>query len=332
MKNVLILFAMIFFITGCDSKRESIGGDNEIIVITAPETEHLMKAALSRVFIDTVYAPQPEPVYTIKYAHPEGFSNLKRQTNLVIGSIGNDLTNPGTKLVKDLLGMDKFSETLSGDQHVFFTRDQFARNQLFVLLSAASVEDLHQELAGKADWIRGTFDQKYDQRQEIFLFGSTTRKKIEKRFMSDYQWSVKIPWGWEIIKEKPDSQFVWIGKEMPYQWLSVHWEDGMTVQNDADAVETLKNYPKLYYGTIQTHNYQFKVEPCEINHWTGWKSTGIWESIEEPKGGPYISYVFYDGVTDRTYLIHMIVHYPQKEKTVFLHQLDLMAKSFMVTD
>lgn len=313
-------------------KRESIGGDNEIIVITAPESEKQIKSVLRQIFTDTVFTPQPEPVYEIKYAHPDGFPDLKNRTNLIIASIGDDLTNPGTKLVRNLLGEDGFQETIFSGKHIYFTQDQFARNQLFVMISANSLSDLEKEIGEKSDWIRQTFNEKYDSRQQQFLFGSTTRKKLEKQFMSDYQWSIKIPWGWELINDKPDSQFVWIGKEMPYQWLSVHWEDGITVENAEEAAEKLYTYPKMFYQTIQTDEYQFTLQEYSINHWNGWKATGIWESVEEAKGGPFISYVFYDGVTDRTYLIHMIVHYPQKEKSVFLHQLDLIAKSFNVAD
>ncbi len=334
MKNTLYFFTTILLLTfaGCDTKRESIGGDDEIIVIVSPETEETMRNILSQIFTDTVYTPKPEPIYTLKFAHPDGFADLKRQSNLVIGSIGNNLLNPGTKLLNSLLGDEKFSETISNGQHIFFTRDQFAQNQLLLIVSAESIDDLQSELKGKADWIRETFDDKYDSRQSKYLFNNARQKKLEKQLLNHYQWSVNIPWGWELIKENPDSQFVWLGKEMPYQWISVHWEDGIVTEDKSSATEKLQEYPEKYYHSIRTNDYKFSVSEFDFNHWAGWKATGIWESVDEAKGGPFISYLFYDGVTDRTYFIHMIVYYPQKEKTVFLHQLDLIAKSFQVEE
>ncbi len=332
MKNLVLFMLAILLVGGCDTKRESIGGDNEIVVITAPESKQMIGSVLRAIFTDTVFTPQPEPVYELKFANPEGFTKLQRQTNLVIGSIGDDLTNPGTKLVHQLLGEEKFTETLAGDQHIIFTRDQFAGNQLFMIISAASLIDFEKEITAKSKWIRKTFDEKYESRQKKYLFGSTRQKKIEKRFLSDYGWTINIPWGWVIIKEIPDSNFVWLGREMPYQWLSVQWEDGLTTHDSLTAAEKLWQYPESFYKSIRFNSYKYSMMETSFNHWSGWKAVGIWESIEDALGGPFVSYLFYDGITDRTYKINMIVHYPQKEKTVYLRQLELIAKSFRVIE
>ncbi len=57
---------------------------------------------------------------------------------------------------------------------------------------------------------------------------------------------------------------------------------------------------------------------------------GIWESIEEARGGPFINYTWYDGVTDRTYNLNMLVFILFKNKASYIRQLDIIAHSFNV--
>ncbi len=117
---------------------------------------------------------------------------------------------------------------------------------------------------------------------------------------------------------------------MPYQWFSIHWEDGFIVEDSTAAVEYSYRFPQEYYKNIRYNDYKYQMEQVVFNNWTAWKSFGIWESIEEARGGPFINYTWYDGVSDRTYNLNMLVFIPSKNKATFMRQLDLIAHSFIV--
>jgi len=319
-----------FGAAGCDMKREAIGADDEIIILASHENHQAIRSALGQIFSDTIYTPQPEPVYRIKFAEPDGFKKLERQTNLIIGNIGTDRTDPGTRLVEQLLGPERFRETIEGDQQIIFTRDQFAKNQLFMILSAPSESKLKQAVRGKEDWIRAQFDNKFIKRQGKFLFGRARNKKLEKRFAREYGWEMKIPWGWVVIHDSSEVNFVWIGREMPYQWISVHWEPGAVVNDSLEVAKYLWEFPEKFYGNIRYNKYHYKIELTEFNRWPAWRAQGIWESIEEAQGGPFISYLFYDGQSDRTYHLNMLIHHPGKDKSLYLRQLDMIAHTFTI--
>ena len=106
---IKILFILLFLsLYSCDYKRDAIGGNDDIVVLAAKEDRQRVEELLSIVFNDTLKTPSPETFYNIKFAEPESFNALKTQTNLVIASIGDYDLNPGTKLVKGLLGNKKY--------------------------------------------------------------------------------------------------------------------------------------------------------------------------------------------------------------------------------
>lgn len=330
MKQYIYFIVLAILVISCSTKREAIGAADEIIVIVSKEDRSSINNALAQIFTDTLFTPQPEPVYKLKYADPVGFNELKRQTNVIIGSIGTDELNSGTKLVKSLLGKELFDETINGNQQIIFSEDQFGRDQLFMIISGKSSNDIDNALLEKSEWIKLYFDEIFIKKQKKYLFGKDRLKKITKEFEQKYGWELQIPWGWEVIKELPDSNFVWLGREMPYQWFSIHWQKGFLFEEENEAAHYAYQFPLNYYKSIQLNDYQFKIELVKFNKWSAWRSQGIWESLDGARGGPFINYTWYDDASDRTYNLNMLVFIPSKNKAMFIRQLDIIAHSFGV--
>ena len=328
MKHYFHFIVIALLVISCSTKREAIGAADEIIVIVSKEDRSSINNALTQIFSDTLFTPQPEPIYKLNYADPIGFNELKRQSNLIIGSVGTDELNSGTKLVKSLLGEELFNETINGNQQIIFSEDQYGRGQLFMIISGKTIGDINSALLEKSEWIKSYFDKIFIEKQKKYLFGNDRLKKLSKEFKQKYGWGIQIPWGWEVIKELPDSNFVWLGRELPYQWFSIHWEDGLIVKDSTMAVEYSDRFPKEYYKNIRYNNYKYQMEQVIFLNWTAWKSVGIWESIDEARGGPFINYTWYDGVTNRTYNLNMLVFIPNKNKATFMRKLDIIAHSF----
>lgn len=328
MKKAFLFIITIFIIISCGTKRETIGAADEIMIVVSEEHLSSINDALAEIFTDTMYTPQPEPIYKFINAYPEGFNELKRQSNLVIGSIGNDLNITGTKLVKSLIGDETFSNTINGENQIIFSEDQFGRGQLFMIISGPSIESIKNELEDKSEFIKSYFDKVFIKKQSKFLLGNDRLKQLTERFKQDYDWELQIPWGWEVIKDLPDSNFVWLGRELPYQWFSVHWEEGFLFEKKEEAAIYAKQFPLNYYKTIQFNDYRFETELVLFNNWSTWKTSGIWESLDDAAGGPFLNYTWYDENTNRTYNLNMLVFIPGKDKATFIRQLDIMAHTF----
>ena len=106
LKFYTIIIPLFFY--SCDVKRNSIGADNELMILVSDKNRETAVLFFQQTLNDTIFTPQPEPVYKIKFAKPVNFSKLKRQSNLIIVSLGDDTRNSGTKLTRNLLGKKKF--------------------------------------------------------------------------------------------------------------------------------------------------------------------------------------------------------------------------------
>ena len=323
-----ILFLLIIFISACDNKREALGADNEIRVICSNIDKKVLKKYLSLIFNDTLYTPEAEPYYHLKFSEPDKFNQLKAQSMVIVGSIKQD-DNSGLKLMNQLLPDSQFKSTLQGDP-VILGKDVYAKKQLFMIVNASSEDHLMSSLEQKRNQFRKHFNDQFIARQGRFLFGDDRNTLLEDSLKSEYGWTLKIPWGWDRIKNLPDSNFVWLGREMPFQWIGIGWIEGNILSSELSAGDFIWNWPKDNYKTIQINNYKFKLDKTNHGDTFAYRAQGIWEtvSLKESKGGPFRSYLFYDSVNDLTYHLNFLIHHPGDDKSIFMRQMDMIIKTF----
>ena len=323
-----IPFLLIIFISACDNKREALGADNEIRVICSNIDKKVLKEYLSLIFNDTLYTPEAEPYYHLKFSEPDKFNQLKAQSMVIVGSIKQD-DNSGLKLMNQLLPDSQFKSTLQGDP-VILGKDVYAKKQLFMMINARSEDHLMSSLEQKRNQFRKHFNDQFIERQGRFLFGDDRNTLLEDSLKSEYGWTLKIPWGWDRIKNLPDSNFVWLGREMPFQWIGIGWIEGNILSSELSAGDFIWNWPKDNYKTIQINNYKFKLDKTNHGDTFAYRAQGIWEtvSLKESKGGPFRSYLFYDSVNDLTYHLNFLIHHPGDDKSIFMRQMDMIIKTF----
>ena len=325
------MFVIYIFLVnwGCEGKRDAIGSDNEIRVICSDIDKENIKRFLKKVFDDTLYTPEPEPLYTIKFSSPQTYSKLKKQTNLIIAAIDRDRSNSGLDLINKLLTDEQASSMVRGDP-IVLAKDVHAYNQLFMVINAASLEDLMKFVDEKRNYIRKNFNNQFIERQSRYLFNENNFNNLEDSLKNEFGWSLDLPWGWSLIKKNTDSNFVWLGKEMPYQWIGIGWEQGNIVDNELSFGNFLWEWPIKNYKTVRFNDYKLKYTKADYNYTTAWRATGIWETIDlkESKGGPFRSYVFYDNKKDLTYHINYLIFYPGNSKSIFFRQGDMILKTF----
>ena len=323
-----ILIFLFIFISACDNKREALGADNEIRVICSNIDKNVLKEYLSLIFNDTLYTPEAEPYYRLKFSEPDKFNQLKAQSMVIVGSIKQD-DNSGLNLMNQLLPDSQFKSTLQGDP-IILGKDVYAKKQLFMIINASSEDHLMSSLEQKRNQFRKHFNDQFIERQGRFLFGDDRNKRLEDSLKSEYGWTLKIPWGWDRIKNLPDSNFVWLGREMPFQWIGIGWIEGNILSSELSAGDFIWNWPKDNYKTIQINNYKFELDKINHGDTFAYRAQGIWEtvSLKESKGGPFRSYLFYDSLNDLTYHLNFLIHHPGDDKSIFMRQMDMIIKTF----
>ncbi|MBC8322718.1 MAG: DUF4837 family protein [Candidatus Marinimicrobia bacterium] len=332
MKRILYLIgaALLLLMINC-GKPLSKGADDELIVLAAKEDKAAARKILTRIFSDTLYTPAPEPYYKAKFVKPSDLENVRHHPNLIAISINDDLTNPGTRLVKSILPEESYTNSKNNNPFIL-TKEPYAALQTMLVINGNSLESIVSAVEIQGRQIYEKFEQQFVKRQSRFLFKRARKEELEHTVFNKHGFGLQIPWGFTVVQDSTETSIFWIGREEPFRWLVFHWEDGMVIQNMSDAEQFSREIPQRIFGHIQYTDYKFKISPTLFNDWSGWRITGLWESLEESQGGPFIAYTFYDGITDRTYYIHALIFNPGDDKYLLLRQLDIIAHTFYVEE
>ena len=326
--RLVIITSICYFIISCGSKKKSLGMDDEIRVVCSKIDEPLLRNYLSTIFSDTLYAPQPEPLFKIIFSRPEHYQDLKKYAQIIVAAVNRNNSNSGYRLLQNLLPDEQLNNSLD-DNPMLLTRDLYAKDQVYVILNASNEEHLFYEIDKNQQLLKMHYDDQFKIRGNKFIF-EDNQIEIEKKLSQNYKWSIKVPWGWEVLRNDTKTNFFWMGSEYPYKWISVKWDDGNYIEDQLLVGKQVWNYPIDYYKSIRFNDYGFKLDRIYFNDFKGWQCSGVWESSDslEAKGGPFFSYIFYDEKTNRTFHINTLVHNPGKSKALYIRQMRLIAKSF----
>ena len=326
--NSLFLFLLCLLIFGCAGKKDSLGTDDEIRVICSKIDEPVIKDYLASVFDDTIYTPAPEPLFKLIFSRPERYEDLKEYAQVIIAAVNRNSTNPGYRLLKKLLPEGQLNNS-EDDNPVLLTRDLHAKDQVYAVINASNKEHLFNYLDKNKGLLRKHYDEQFKLRGSRFLFNDN-QTQIEEKINEDYGWFLKIPWGWEVLRNEDKMNFFWMGSEYPYRWMSIKWDSGNNINDELSLGKQIWNFPINHYKSIRFNENRFKLDRIYFNDYKGWQCSGIWESMDslDAKGGPFYSYIFYDHHSDRTFHINTLVHNPGKSKAVYIRQMELIAKSF----
>ena len=330
-KKIKLTFLFFITIFSCSTKRDALGADNEIRVICSDVDKEVVNKYLNQIFNDTLFCPEPEPFYHFKFSQPETYDNLKNQSKIIIAAINRDIGNPGVQLLKKILPEKQYFNTLKNDP-VILSKNVFSNKQLFMIINANSDTSLFKNLEDKRNSFRRIFNEHFNLRQKKYLVHENRNIKLEDTLKTDFGWNMHIPWGWIKIKGNKDSNFVWLGKEMPFQWIGISYIDGDIVSemNSLDVGQYIWDWPENFYKNIRFNNYKFILDEMPFNGSIAWRAKGVWETTNkiDAKGGPFCSYLFYDKISNKTYYMNYLIHHPGNNKSIYMRKLDLMIKTF----
>jgi len=331
-RTIIILF-ISFFISACEAwKPRAVGGDDDLMVVAALENRDNLRTIISAIFDDTLFTPQPEPAYKIKFIDPVDFNEIKNHANVIIAAIGLEQNNTGVKLIKKILSKTQYESGSKGQNHLIFAKDVYSIEQNYLIINGPDVKQIMSSVTEQGPWLKKQFDNLLLKRQNKYLFSAARNHELEKSIMSRYGWQIKIPWGYEVIRDSSESGLFWIGRELPYRWLAIHWEQGLIFSDSLSVRNYAFNFPVEYLEGINYTDYKFQIIPGEFEQWAAWEIQGLWEHKEEAQGGPFKSYLFYDKDTDRSYYIHCMIFYPDKNKYLLLRQVEMVARTFRIKD
>ena len=328
--RTIVVVTAVLIAGSCSYKPPSTGLENEIVVIASFEDRRFVEPLIDSVFGRVVYTPEAERFFDVVYVDPERFEEYKVRTNVVIAALFSVMDTTADVLVRKILPDNQVDMIRQGEQNIFAKRDFLARDQVFAVLAANSDKELAEAVRVKGRWLFDQFDSGFLERQAEHIYKRMEQKELADDLWQKYGWQMRIQHDYVIIKEQPERNFIWFGRSFPYRWLSVQWVDHPITKevDDQMAIDLIHDYPSTYYKRVNFTRYYEQIGETTFNGRRAWRAEGLWEHKKDVKGGPYVSYIFYDEKTDRIYHINYLIYHPSGRKMLSLRQMDIMSRTF----
>ncbi len=326
-KTQTILLALI--LAGCFGKPESQGDGANIYVIADSTDWAVLEPTLKEVFQKVIITPQPEYLFELIWVSPDNFGEHARKKNLVLAGA---LQSPGGVIAKVGLSSEVKERVAEGSAFVFPKPDQWAENQLLVVLVSNTLEELQEKLLDNRDYLYNLFKKKLDDETLTEMYSKLEQVEMEKELLEKFGWMVRIQHDYIINIERLQERFVMLRRSLPgrERWLFVHWiDDGdSAIITPEWAIQTRNRLTtKFYEGDVINQQYT-KTDTVDFLGRRALLLEGLWENEQKVLGGPFRSYSFYDAPSGRVYMIDVAVLFPGGKKEPFLRQLDVMAHTF----
>lgn len=305
------------------AKRASSGATLELLIVTENKDhwEGTLGDTIRNYFgADQLTLPQPEPLFTLANLEASTFGKMfQPHHNILILSVDNTFEKPLIETRQDL----------------------WAAPQRVIKVTAPTYESLIASVdSNKAAFRRVFLETEYertDKNHKTLLENKAIQPLVER-----FKLYMNIPVGYDLAKET--SNFVWIRKETmkDSQGIFVYLESYTdTSQFTNDSIILRRNYYTMTYvpgsrdGSFMTTSMAH-VTPVfkriNLNGKFAVETRGIWETVGDFMGGPFVSYTMADEKHNRLVTVEGYVYAPNAPKSLLLHQVDAICRTVAFAD
>jgi hypothetical protein len=329
LKTIPMALAALFLIIGCLRKPTSVGGETDIYVIADSSDWRILEPTLKEVFEREIQTPQTEKVFELLWAPPQKLNEVATKKNLIL----TGALEPGGEVIPKIGLSDEVKQrVVEGTAFVFPKRDQWANEQLMVVLVSNTLEQLREKILENRKFLYELFEKKLRDDTVAAMFREHEQLELEKELLDKYGWTLRIQHDYVINVERPQDRFLMLRRSLPgrERWLFVHWIDkgDSSMLSEKWAMNTRDRLTMKFYQNDKINEQYTHSREVDFLNRKAILLEGLWENDEKVIGGPFRSYSFYDARSRRIYMIDLAVFYPGGEKEPFLRQLDIMAQTF----
>ncbi|MFC1628095.1 DUF4837 family protein [Gemmatimonadota bacterium] len=350
-------------VMGCERPLDSAFGDRKQIVIFADEANwNLFGDQLKGIFEREVKTPRSELIFNVRHETLDKWKFFSRYYHLLLcGAINED--TPTALRIRELLS-DEVEQRILQEQRgrAIVTRDPYATGQVLMIITADTVDRLQEYLQSAREHIFGLMDEHLDELISTLIYREDEQYAIEDSLLTDYNFTLRVPWGFRMNTDFADENFVRMIKYALERWFYAYWipdeeidEQGAAwvraleglggqidrnEEIDLNVIDSLGQQAmgfrdqicRLYYDGDRVTRDQTAATLVEFQGRWAMRLYGLWGNTEKLAGGPFVSYCFYDQDTRRLWWLDGAVFAPNQPKETQLRQMDVMLNTFVTGD
>jgi hypothetical protein len=319
----------------------SKGNTGEIVVVMdSSRWRGVMGDSLRSVFSAEVPGlVSGEPYFKLIYIHPDKLNNfIKTHKNLLFVTSLEDNSSSGQR--QRSFFSDQTIEAINQDSSFFMfaKQNEFAKGQEVLHIFGKTDRHIINNLHKNKEKLRQHFNKIELARINKNIFKTENTALIDQ-IKKEHNFYMRLPEGFALAKS--DSNFVWA--TFPGKELNMHIFVAYKPYNSTDAFDPEKiiawrdtiGYRNMYNQKIKdsymaTQDYVAPVfRKVSFNEKYGVETRGLWKLQNNSRGGPFLSYIFVDDVTNRLYYIEgFVLGLGVEKKREFMRQLEAILWTF----
>ncbi|RKZ35148.1 hypothetical protein DRQ33_00385 [bacterium] len=336
MRKLLPIFITFLFICGCsDFKPEAIGSYNAVFAFADPQEIEYVRQPLQIAIEHKIITPRPEKLLRIIWGDTLTFHDATRHHIVLIAASLQSQGEFGA-LIRNSLSEEAYNKVEQGEKIFFVKSDVWAKNQILLILTANTPQEIRKYILTNMDTIFETINNFTNENVARWLYskysGETERYELERRIVEEYGFGIRVPRMFEWESGNAKNRFLWLRALEPERWVFVWWTPlNSTIKGKLSLKwlrHTRDSLCQIYYEGDSLVDGTLVYEHSELNEFPAIKYRARWKNINAVAGGPVVGYVFDDTLNQRRYILDGAVFAPGIRKEPYIRHCEVIINSF----
>jgi hypothetical protein len=310
-----------------------MGREGSMLIVADDFDVPVVRPEIERIFGKTILTPQHETEYRMSWIDAEELSNYTSDP-LVLLAATVDGEGPTADLLRKMLSPGIMEGVNSGEYVVFKKLNTWSRPQMLLIVLGRNQIELGANITEWSDSLyawAGGFKRKRVSNQ---LFRKGEQHDIEKYISGKYGYKLRVMHDYLIAQENHSLDFIRLIRHYPERWIMV--ATGELRQDQKFDAQFIYDRRKLvsnsFLDPVMTYEENWSAEDVMFAGQDAILVRGIWATVGPTGGGPYFCYGLRIPDSNKYYLIDGAVFAPGEEKIHLLWQLEVIARTFELTD
>jgi len=286
-----------------------------------------------------ILLPQPEPIFDLTHMTPEQLAAqpLKKEFRSIIFLADlHEENSATTRLVGNDLGAEKLQQIQQGKGYnVTVGQDKWALKQLLFYVNGGSEEKLVNCIAQNFPAIARKINERDAETVKATAYQGGEDSQLEGEVLTKYNLKMRIPKGFKKAKFDSQTNTLWLRSDereiianiiihkLPYKDKSQLTKAGIKKIRDGITGIVTTNQPNSYMR-INDEDLPLFAENITLNKVYTLQAKGVWDMVNDFKGGPFVSNLMLNTKTNELVLVDGFVFAPGKDKRNYMQELELV--------
>lgn len=330
------MLCAIALLLGCsDMKRDAIGSFNFIFAFADDAELDFVREPIEISIERPIVTPRPEKLFRIQWGDTADIENASKHHIVLIAASLKSPADWGA-YVRMNLSPEAMDSVKTGRFNIFIRNDPWMQNQILIILTARSAEELRQYILKNTNEIFDIINDYCNRNVADWIFGSYFGRKekldIERRIAEEYGFGIRVPRMFDWEKGTPHDRFLWLRALEPERWVFVWWTPLDSASVGKISLKWFSHIRDslcaIFYEGDSLQPGMLTYERTTLLGMPAIMYRSRWRNPAAAFGGPVVGFILDDSTHSRRYILDGAVFAPAVRKEPYLRHCEVILRSF----